>query len=106
MNCTGQQPSSQLLKELAPEAIAETGHIRVKPTLQIEMPSISNIYACGDVADTGVRNPNARAAMKQAQFVADNVVLAIQGKEPARFYDPTWADGVIKLTLGLVSESR
>jgi NADH dehydrogenase FAD-containing subunit len=103
VDCTGQEPSSQLLKTLAPEAVATTGHIRVKPTLQIDVPSLPNIYACGDVAQTGVRNPNARAAMKQAQFVADNVVLAVQGKEPAHYYTPTWADGVIKLTLGLVS---
>jgi NADH dehydrogenase FAD-containing subunit len=75
----------------------------VKNTLQIDEASLSNIYACGDVAQTGVRNPNARAAMKQAQYVADNVVLAVQGKEPTKYYTPTWADGVIKLTLGLVS---
>lgn len=101
VNATGQTPSSQLLQDLSPGAIAETGHIRIKPTLQIDDTSLSNIYACGDVAQTGVRNPNARAAMKQAQFVADNVVLAVQGKEPTNLYTPSWADGVIKLTLGL-----
>lgn len=103
MNCGGQRPSSQLLQDLAPGSISETGHIRVKKTLQINSSMLSNVYACGDVAQTGVRNPNARAAMKQAQYVADNIVLAIQGKEPTNFYTPTWADGVIKLTLGLVS---
>lgn len=77
----------------------------MRPTLQIDDPSLPNIYACGDVAQTGVRNPNARAAMKQAQYVADNVVLAVQGREPSKLYTPSWADGVIKLTLGLVSFS-
>ena len=56
------------------------------------------------MAQTGVRNPNARSAMKQAQFVADNIVLAIRGREPTCRYSPDWADSVIKLTLGLVSE--
>lgn len=105
MNCTGQKPSSELLRGIAPEAIAESGHILVKPTLQVESASLPNVYACGDVAQTGVRNPNARAAMKQAQFVADNVTLAIRGQAPTYRYTPQWADSVIKLTLGLVSIS-
>lgn len=74
----------------------------MKPSLQIDEPSLPNVYACGDVADTGVQTPNARSAMKQAQYVADNIVLAIQGQEPSNFYTPEWADAGIKLTLGLV----
>ncbi|KAH6681205.1 oxidoreductase [Plectosphaerella plurivora] len=101
VNCTGQKPSSELLRGIAPDALLESGHIRVKPTLQVDSPSLSNVYACGDVAQTGVRNPNARSAMKQAQYVADNITLAIKGQEPTYKYTPQWADSVIKLTLGL-----
>ncbi|TEA13367.1 Fe-regulated protein 8 [Colletotrichum sidae] len=97
----GQQPSSELICDLAPEAIAPSGRIKVKPTMQIDADNLPHIYVCGDVAEAGVTNPNARAAMKQAIFAADNLVLAIQGKKPAHFYQPSWADGVIKLTLGL-----
>jgi apoptosis-inducing factor 2 len=88
--------------ELAPDAISEVGNIRVKPTLQLLNDSFSNIYACGDVVGAGTRNPNARQAMRQAMVVADNVVLETRGEEPKHIYKPVWADGVIKLTLGLV----
>lgn len=71
--------------------------------MQIADDQLSNIYACGDVALTGVPKPNARSAMHQATVVADNVVLAAMGKMPRHKYKPHWADGVIKLTLGLVS---
>ncbi|GKT49633.1 Fe-regulated protein 8 [Colletotrichum spaethianum] len=101
VNAIGQQPSSQLISEFVPEAIAKTGRIKVKPTMQIDADSLPNIYVCGDVAEAGVTNPNARAAMKQAIYAADNLVLALQGKKPTNIYQHYWADGVIKLTLGL-----
>ncbi|GJC81214.1 Fe-regulated protein 8 [Colletotrichum liriopes] len=101
VNAIGQQPSSQLISEFAPEAIAKTGRIKVKSTMQIDVDSLPNIYVCGDVAEAGVTNPNARAAMKQAIYAADNLVLALQGKKPTNIYQHYWADGVIKLTLGL-----
>ncbi|KAH0440183.1 hypothetical protein CcaCcLH18_02553 [Colletotrichum camelliae] len=101
VNAIGQQPSSHIVSELAPEAIAKSGRIKVKPTMQINVDSLPNIYVCGDVAETGVTNPNARSAMKQAMFAADNLVLSLQGKKPSYFYQPAWADAVIKLTLGL-----
>jgi hypothetical protein len=69
--------------------------------LQIADEALSNIYACGDVANTGVRNPNSRSAYAQARIVADNIALAARGKEPRLEYDAHWADRVIKLTLGL-----
>ncbi|OLN95962.1 Apoptosis-inducing factor B-like protein [Colletotrichum chlorophyti] len=101
VNATGQQPSSQLISEFAPEAIAKSGRIKVKPTMQIDVESLPNVYVCGDVAETGVTNPNGRSAMKQATYAADNLVLALQGKPPTNLYQHYWADGVIKLTLGL-----
>lgn len=63
---------------------------------------LPNVYICGDVADTQTPNPNARSAMRQAVLVADNVVLRAKGKEARREYKRFWADGFIKLTLGLV----
>jgi hypothetical protein len=75
----------------------------VRPTLQVDGESLPNVFACGDVADTGIRNPNGRSAFKQAMIVADNIGLAIDGKQPDVAYEPHWADAIIKLTLGLVS---
>lgn len=75
----------------------------MKPTLQIDDESLPNVFVCGDVADTKVANPNSRIAGRQAEIAADNVVLAVRGKKPSYTYKPAWGDGIIKLTLGLVS---
>jgi len=70
--------------------------------MQLMDERFPNVYACGDVSDTGVRNPNSRAAMSQAKIAADNIVLAALGKQPSYTYKHHWAESVIKLTLGLV----
>ncbi|RYP56892.1 hypothetical protein DL771_011534 [Monosporascus sp. 5C6A] len=101
VNCTGQRPTSQLISDLSPDSVLETGQIRVKPTLQITDDSFPNVYACGDVAETGTQNPNGRSAMRQGMIVAENVLLAIQGKGPRYEYIPHFADGAISLTVGL-----
>lgn len=102
MNCTGQRPLSDVVATLSPNSISSTGHIKVKPNLQIADDSLPNIYICGDVADTNTPNPNARSAMRQGTIVADNILRAAAGKPPSYIYENQWADGVIKLTLGLV----
>ncbi|KAK1248671.1 hypothetical protein MKX08_006891 [Trichoderma sp. CBMAI-0020] len=101
MNCTGQRPLSDVVATLSPNSISSTGHIKVKPNLQIVDDSLPNIYICGDVADTNTPNPNARSAMRQGTIVADNILRAAAGKTPSYVYENQWADGVIKLTLGL-----
>lgn len=102
MNCTGQRPLSDVVATLSPSSISSSGHIKVKPSLQIADDSLPNIYICGDVADTNTPNPNARSAMRQGTIVADNILRAAAGKTPSYVYENQWADGVIKLTLGLV----
>ncbi|KAL7938588.1 FAD/NAD(P)-binding domain-containing protein [Trichoderma chlorosporum] len=101
MNCTGQRPLSDLIADISPNSISSTGHIKVKPTLQIADDSLPHVYTCGDVAETNTPNPNSRSAMRQATVVADNILLAAAGKKPSYKYENLWADGVIKLTLGL-----
>ncbi|KAI0103772.1 hypothetical protein GGR51DRAFT_523310 [Nemania sp. FL0031] len=101
VDCTGQQPSSGIMSELAPTSISPSGHLRVKPTLQLADENLPNVYACGDVADTKTPNPNARSAMRQASVVAENILSVVAGGMPRYTYENNWADGVIKLTLGL-----
>ncbi|KAI0468381.1 hypothetical protein F4859DRAFT_524630 [Xylaria cf. heliscus] len=101
VDCTGQQPSSAIISKLSPCSISPSGHIRVKPTLQLTDEKLPNVYACGDVADTKTPNPNARSAMRQACIVAENILLVAGGGKPRHKYKNTWSDGVIKLTLGL-----
>lgn len=71
--------------------------------MQIHDDRLPNVYACGDVAECALRNTNSRTAMKQADVVADNIALALEGKSPSVLYKPHWGDALIKLTLGLVS---
>lgn len=102
IKCIGQKPNSGLIAELSPSSISESGYIKVLPTLQIADEAHGNIYAIGDVADTGSIK-NGRAAVEQAQFVAENIVRAIKGKRSLK-YRPQWFEGITDLTLGLVSD--
>ncbi|GME48460.1 uncharacterized protein LTHEOB_5583 [Neofusicoccum parvum] len=101
IDCTGHKPASGILAELSPSSIAESGHIKVKPTMQIVDESFPNIYAAGDVAETGTKRANARTSMSQARIAVDNILLAIKGQSPRYQYKPLWQEGSILLTLGL-----
>ncbi|TRX95915.1 hypothetical protein FHL15_003057 [Xylaria flabelliformis] len=100
-HCAGQKPNSSLIAELSPKSITVTGHILVKPTMQIDDDSLPNVYVCGDVAETKTPNPNSRTAAAQAMIATDNIILAIDGQEPTNKYKQQWLEGSIKLTLGL-----
>ena len=50
---TGQTPQSALLSTLSPSSIKDNGFIKTLKTLQIDDPAYPNIFALGDVADTG-----------------------------------------------------
>lgn len=106
INCTGQKPASDLVAALSPRAVSATGHVKVKSTLQIADDALPNVYVCGDVAESAAPNPNARVAMRQAATVADNILQVARGRPPTHTYEACWADGVIKLTLGLVWSRR
>lgn len=101
VDCAGQYPASSLLSALLPDAITESGHIKVLSTLQVADESLPQIYACGDVADTQVPTPNGRSAIAQANVVADNIIAATWGRVPSYKFLPHWVDAAIKLTLGL-----
>ncbi|KAL1629219.1 hypothetical protein SLS56_005442 [Neofusicoccum ribis] len=92
IDCTGHKPASGILAELSPSSIAESGHIKVKPTMQIVDESFPNIYAAGDVAETGTQRANARTSMSQATVAVDNILLAIKGKSPRHQYKPLWQE--------------
>ncbi|KAM6522107.1 hypothetical protein FALCPG4_011796 [Fusarium falciforme] len=102
IDCTGQKPASDLAAVLSPKIISQTGHILVKNTLQVADEELPNVYACGDVVETKLPNPNARCAMRQAAVVAENILREVRDQPPTEEYNADWTDGVIKLTLGLV----
>lgn len=76
------------------------GLIHVKPTFQLDDADTANIFAIGDVADTGVKKMG-RAAGLQGLTVTQNIVRSISGR-PMQSYQPGMIESSLDLTLGLV----
>lgn len=102
---TGQTPNNSLVNDLQPstsESIVnpDNGFIRIRPTMQFQDPKYSNLFAVGDIADTGVRKA-ARPGAAQAAVVAKNIQALIERRTPEENYPRVPA--AIHITLGLVS---
>ncbi|KXG51742.1 Pyridine nucleotide-disulfide oxidoreductase, class-II [Penicillium griseofulvum] len=83
---TGQTPNSQLVTDLKSsrldgEAVInpDNGFIRVRPTMQFLDEQYSNMFAVGDIADTGAQKA-ARPGSAQAAVVAKNIQALIEGR--------------------------
>ena len=103
---TGQTPNNQFVETLEPTTETPiinpaNGFLNVQPTLQLKDPAYPNIFAAGDIADTGAHKA-ARPGMAQAEVVAKNIFAMIEGREPSE--KPQINPPAIHLTLGLVSE--
>ncbi|KAE8394835.1 hypothetical protein BDV23DRAFT_126500 [Aspergillus alliaceus] len=99
VKCIGQHPNSKLIQLLSPESISESGHVKVRPTLQLIDMSLNHIYAAGDVVEMDNIN-NGRAAVQQAQRVSQNIVRSINSQSQLE-YHPEWWEGMTKLHVGL-----
>ncbi|KAF5012631.1 hypothetical protein FDECE_1323 [Fusarium decemcellulare] len=99
--CTGLRPRSGILAEYSPKSIAQNGEIIVKPTLQIDhLPSSKeNIFAIGDVAQTGGPKQG-RAGLMQAEVAVSNIVRLIKNRANLKEYKPSYFEGSLTLTLG------
>ncbi|KAI0458178.1 FAD/NAD(P)-binding domain-containing protein [Xylaria acuta] len=100
---TGQTPNTQFLSALPASSESSlvnraNGFIRVRPTLQFQDPAYPNLYAVGDVADSGAHKA-ARPGAAQAQVVARNILDMVEGREPSGNIEV--APPAIHLTLGL-----
>jgi len=63
----------------------------VRPLLQLADPSLGNVYAAGDIIDRDIIK-NGRAAIEQAQIVAQTTVRQIREK-PAGYISITVVGG-------------
>ncbi|PKX97890.1 NAD(P)/FAD-dependent oxidoreductase [Aspergillus novofumigatus IBT 16806] len=102
---TGQRPNNDLLTSLTPSRSGslinlDNGFIRVRPTLQLQDERFPNIFAVGDIADTGAQKA-ARPGSVQAGVVARNIQALIEGRRAEEEYAPSPA--AIHLTLGMKS---
>jgi NADH dehydrogenase FAD-containing subunit len=101
---TGQKANNALISRLPPsngESLLNpaNGMIRVRPTLQFADQKYSNLFAVGDIADTGAHKA-ARPGMVQAGVVASNIVAMIEGRACEEKFVP--GPAAIHLTLGMV----
>ncbi|KAJ6089253.1 hypothetical protein N7467_004469 [Penicillium canescens] len=102
---TGQTPNNQLVSGLSPsssnaESIVnpQNGFIRIRPTMQFLDEKYSNLFAVGDIADTGAQKA-ARPGSAQAAVVAKNIQAMIEGRTPDEIF--VKGPGAIHLTLGM-----
>ncbi|KAJ5131619.1 hypothetical protein N7448_005777 [Penicillium atrosanguineum] len=102
---TGQTPNNQLVSDLEPSEISgpsvinpDNGFIRIRPTMQFMDEKYSNMFAVGDIADTGAQKA-ARPGSAQAVVVAKNIQALIEGRKPTEIY--VKGPGAIHLTLGM-----
>jgi NADH dehydrogenase FAD-containing subunit len=104
---TGQTPNNQLVAGLEPSTPEgpsvinpDNGFIRVRPTMQFLDDKYSNMFAVGDIADTGAQKA-ARPGAAQAAVVAKNIQALIEGRDPEERF--VKGPGAIHITLGMVS---
>ncbi|RMZ80925.1 hypothetical protein DV737_g2721, partial [Chaetothyriales sp. CBS 132003] len=100
---TGQKPNNDLVANLATKDKASlinpaNGMIRVRATLQVDDERYDNIFAVGDIADTGAHKA-ARPGIAQAEVVVKNVMALIQDQKPQARFEV--APAAIHMTLGL-----
>ncbi|KAJ5563783.1 hypothetical protein N7513_000025, partial [Penicillium frequentans] len=102
---TGQTPNNQLVKSLEPSTPdspsvinPDNGYIRIRPTMQFLDERYSNLFAVGDIADTGAQKA-ARPGSAQAAVVAKNILSMIEGREPEEKF--VKGPGAIHITLGM-----
>lgn len=104
----GQTPNTQFLSDLpssSEDSLINPANrfIRVRPTLQFQDPKYPNIFAVGDIADSGAHKA-ARPGAAQAAVVAKNVLAMVEGKEPTEKI--VVSPPGIHLSLGLVRKIR
>jgi NADH dehydrogenase FAD-containing subunit len=105
---TGQKPNNNLIKDLVTSdgktlINPNNGFVRVRPTLQFLDSKYPNLFAVGDIADTGMHKA-ARPGAAQAAVAARNIQALIEGKEPKEHF--SWSPAGIHLSLGLVSATK
>lgn len=100
---TGQQANNSLISDLPSTdgtslVNPDNGMIRVRPTLQFADPKYDNLFAVGDIADTGAHKA-AKPGVVQAGVVAANIHALIEGRSPDERF--TTAPAGIHMTLGM-----
>lgn len=100
---TGQKPNNELIDTL-PTNNSEglinqsNGFLRIRKSLQLQDDAYNNIFAVGDIADTGLHKA-ARPGGAQAKVVATNILSMLSGGSPEAQFEKSAR--AIHLSLGL-----
>ena len=81
--CRGPRPNTDFLSTLGEDALSATGHIRVKPTLQVKYHP--RIFAAGDVIDWDEQK-RAIKYVAHAKIVVGNVMSVLRDRQPNALY--------------------
>jgi NADH dehydrogenase FAD-containing subunit len=101
----GQRHNHELLSCAEPTLLSSESSLKVLPTLQLDHPDWSHVFAIGDVAQTGAIKAG-YMGLAQADVASSNIVELAQGggrgsERNLKSYEP--AKPEIKVTVGLVS---
>lgn len=83
LSTRGSRPNTSFLSSLGADTLTHTGHVKVKPTLQLL--SHPDIFALGDVLDINEQKQAAKVD-GHAKVVAANVLSVLEGKEAKSVY--------------------
>ncbi|KAJ9117655.1 hypothetical protein QFC24_006369 [Naganishia onofrii] len=101
----GQRPNHELLSSVEPTLLSSENSLKVLPTLQLDHPDWSHVFAIGDVAQTGAVKVG-YMALAQADIASSNIVELVQcggrgSERNLKSYEP--AKPEIKVTVGLTT---
>lgn len=93
-------PRGEIIRSLSPALYNSATHsIRVNETLQVADKAYPNIFAAGDVADTGDLKMAYKAGL-HAPIVAKNIISLIKGQTATAIYKPTTGSEMMTLPMG------
>ncbi|KAI0311006.1 FAD/NAD-P-binding domain-containing protein [Amylostereum chailletii] len=81
---TGSIPATDFLKSIGPGVLTNTGHIRVRPTLQL--PSFPTIFAAGDATEWP-EPKQLTPCMNHTEVIVANILSLLVGKPATEEYE-------------------
>ncbi|KAH6916251.1 hypothetical protein BKA70DRAFT_1368461 [Coprinopsis sp. MPI-PUGE-AT-0042] len=83
--CAGGRPNTSIISSsLGPHVLTPSGHVKIKPTLQVQ--GYPRIFAAGDIIDFDEQKQAAKAMMGHMPIVKANILALTGGSVPSKVY--------------------